>query len=182
MRVWLSVLKEFEQTGCTCVKTESHDYGNGMGSSGTSVDSKCPICHGLGFTLKEINTTYKVGDFAYHEFTLVQVVEVNNGHVNLVDEGGIKCGGRDLEKEMVPLTIDNKVISENFHGIYDVLQSKGSTGLNYPAFHREMEDMWYEACTNPDRSSELIAKATKFVWDILSMQSNTQIEGIPLMR
>ena len=54
MRVKLYVIKEFERTTCSCVKSEYHDYGNGQGSGMISVNGNCPICHGMGFTLKEI--------------------------------------------------------------------------------------------------------------------------------
>ena len=54
MRVKMWVLKEFESTGCDCVRSGSTDYGNGMGSGFVSVNSKCPKCHGLGVILSEV--------------------------------------------------------------------------------------------------------------------------------
>jgi hypothetical protein len=74
---------------------------------------------------------FNVGDWGFYEYKLVQIEEMNEGRITSVRDGYFEMGGCDME--VLPLTLHNKVWSEEFAALRHKLHEKGSSGLNYPA-------------------------------------------------
>jgi hypothetical protein len=87
------------------------------------------------------------GDFIFFEFELSQIEEMKNKRITQVSTGHIQCSGQDLSYACRPLSMDIKVISDNFEYYSDKFhQSKFSHILNYPDIHRKLVEMWTLAC------------------------------------
>ena len=108
-----------------------------------------------------IMTTRKwdVGDMCYHDFELCQVDKVeDDGKVSELTTGYVHKCTMDFRDEMLPVTIQNKLISEYYSNVsHDV--HKMNCGLNFPDIARYIEAHWHETCSGVKaRSKEYVNK------------------------
>jgi len=93
---------------------------------------------------------FHVGDWVFCEFELGQIAEMEDGRVtNFATEHG-SLGSYDLTDRCVPLTMPMKRIASTFEWHSRKLHDHGSPGLNYPAIHRWLVDLWVKTCAHAD--------------------------------
>lgn len=135
----------------------------------------------LNFMTKQ---NFKVGDWGYHDFKLVQIREIDeNGQVNRVTDGNFEMSGWKLN--FYPLTLETKSLSESFEYYSNQVRTKGRNGgLNIPNFNREMVRRWEECCDNLDNRPFVTAelnRTTHFVREIeeeLDGRKQKEVQGI----
>lgn len=156
-----------------------------------SSENLCPMSH-CETPPYYINTEvimYKVGDWCVFEFKICQIKEVNKyGHVHLITDDYFEIGSGTGHK-IRPLTIRNKLISDEFEAVSKRIYKNGNVGLNYPDIHNYLIYLWLEACDTPEtekghkRVREIYNQIEEFEAKVIQFsQDSPVIDGISMLR
>ena len=87
---------------------------------------------------------WKVGDWCFFEYELVQIKEVEkDGRVTCLSDGYFKTGSFDARDRIFPLDLQGEIISEYFESKYKTLKRlQGSQALNFPGIHKWFVQEW----------------------------------------
>lgn len=111
-------------------------------------------------------SAWKIGDWAYRGYELVQVKELYKDKVTCVTTGFISMSG-NIDEELCPQNIENKIIAQTLATYWDRIRTaRGSVGLNHPDLSRRFEDFAYRAMTSTDDERvKIMEAASKFQGD-----------------
>ena len=131
---------------------------------------------------------YKVGDWCFHNFELVQILEMEEGNITEVSTGVIRTSSSSLNDRCFPLDLGIKNISSTTKYWYDKLHSSDNRSLNYPDIVRELERLWAGVCDiyikegkESSRLEEANSKIAIFAKKIIEQVENTRdiyVEGV----
>jgi len=134
---------------------------------------------------------FKVGDWCYNEFELKIIKNMVGEEVEEVSTGYLNLFGRFLT--CFPLTLEIKMISENFKFWEDEIRKKDkevNANLNWPGIHGRFVDRWEKCCeahlANKPKEREKFYEdvegfAKKWI-NKLSEEQSKEIDGIPIFR
>lgn len=127
---------------------------------------------------------WNVGDWVVFDLRIGQIQEIRDGGCATFSDGYINSSGMLFER-FRPLTLDNKLISENFKHYYDKLREiDGEAGFNYPGISQYFAQLALDSIdaikTDQSRAREMLDRARDFVIDA-NLYKPT-IQGIPLFR
>lgn len=88
---------------------------------------------------------WKVGDWCFFDYELVQIQKVENGNVRSVSTGIIGSSG-NLSERCFPLSLEIVRLSGYAKSWSDKLRSVTPSVLNYPDIHRKLVEIWVEGC------------------------------------
>jgi hypothetical protein len=128
-------------------------------------------------------TNWKLNDFCFWEYELVQITEIKDGRIREVTTGYISAGSSDFSDRILPITIKTKIISEAFKEYSNRLHSM-NCGLNYPDIHRYLVNKWYEACllNNNEAIKIIYDEINKFILDLKEITYSKTVNGIKVFR
>lgn len=135
-------------------------------------------------------TEYKVGDWVFYEFRLVQIKEIEEGKVTQISDGFFSTFGLDLGHNIVPLTLKNKCVSDRTRVVYENLyESAGSSKwkyLNWPEIHPKFVSLWLDLCNNlitkDEISYDCIYDLKDKILAAIDLVNKIRAEGIRLFR
>lgn len=122
---------------------------------------------------------FKVGDWGYHEFELVQVTEIDDNWV-IVTTGRIEsCGNINL----YPLSIGSKLTSEYVSYYKEELRKVGRN-LNWPDIHRKYVSMWKDIVEETDdkRREELHYDVRNFTSRCIESLNDASVDNVKIFR
>jgi hypothetical protein len=97
---------------------------------------------------------YKVGDWVVCEFKIQQIKKISeDGRITEVCDGYFYHSGWSLNNHIFPLTARNKIISEEFDGIYSKiheLDNKYRININFPVIIDYLITEWVKVMANAD--------------------------------
>lgn len=133
---------------------------------------------------------WKVGDMCFFEFELSQVKEVKGGNVIEVSTGYIRTStGSGFNDRSFPVTLEIKLISNEYDSWSREIHKKGLRELNFPDIHRWLVAHWATTCQKPsegDRLKERYGELSDFAREILDKCEESRkfvtSYGIPLFR
>ena len=133
--------------------------------------------------MKGENMEIKEGDWLFYEFRLVKVKEIENSHIT-VSTGWIEMGNISAD-HCFPLTLSNKIISDQFDDLYQKLH-KNYRNLNWPDIRRWMANKWAEACAVSENEKEMRRRfsdeANDYVNEIISEAENLSFKTVGGMK
>jgi hypothetical protein len=134
-----------------------------------------------------MKTNYKVGDWVFCEFKLQKIEGIEEDRIISVSDGFICHGGYSLNDNCFPLTLQNKVISDEIKSYSDRLHKEGSNSLNYPDIHGWLVEHWVKMCQTTDNEAlkKLYSDADNFTNAILNRCRDLRQEtknGIKIFR
>lgn len=130
---------------------------------------------------------YKVGDWVIHDYKIHQVTAAENGKVQELSTGFIRCSGNDLEVR--PLTLKNKVYAERFESYYrDLGDVTGANALNWPDINRYFAELCFKAID--DKTNYKDGEVNKFLLEgqdfvrktIDALRGVDSVNGVRLFR
>lgn len=131
-------------------------------------------------------TNYKKDDWVFYNFRLVQIKEIEEGKITQISDGFFSTHGLDLGKNVVPLTVRNKCISDEIKAVYydDLYRMKGTRHLNWPEIHSKLVDLWLALCKTKKKeiSYNRIYDFRDKVVAAAEEANNITVEGINLLR
>ena len=133
-------------------------------------------------------TDYKRGDWVFYEFELVQIHRTENGQVKeIADDGWFTISGQDLSSGIVPLTLENKLISNEVKSVYDDLyKTSGTQHLNWPDIHSKFVDLWLVLCDKQAKKERVSYSCIHDLRDKIVAATETVnnicVDGIKLLR
>ena len=92
--------------------------------------------------------SFKIDDWVYYEFELVQVREIENDKVTKVSDGSFNTWANDLNPYCFPMNMDMKKISDYVKSVFDDIKEYNLNCLNYPDIKRKFVEYWVEMCEN----------------------------------
>lgn len=131
---------------------------------------------------------WKIGDWCYYEHELHQVMAVDaQGRVDELSNGHIRGGGLDNRAWMVPVTLENKVISETVEAAKDeVHRASERLNLNWPDLAYKFRCLWIEfvdAVEDGEKEAWRPVEAFKQkLLDAIRKQKDVEVDGVPLFR
>ena len=93
-----------------------------------------------------MSTKYKLNDWVFYNFKLVQITKIEGVNITGVSDGFFSTYGNYLNRNIVPLTLKNKTISDSFEELYNKIHSFPDLGWNYPDIHKCFIEQWMESC------------------------------------
>lgn len=125
----------------------------------------------------------EIGDFVFFEFKLVQIKEVTeDGRVTDVSDGYFSIVSSDLSSRILPITLTNKIVSEEYMDQSKYLHKYGNPGLNYPDIHRHLVGMWLEDCNALSAGEKAPNDVRGFVKKVLDSYKKIEVDGVILLR
>lgn len=124
---------------------------------------------------------WKVGDWAIHDYEIVQIKRIEDDIME-VSTGMFATSGYRLGERLRPLTLRNKRIAEYSDYYYKELKElKGEGGFNYPDIHRYFSQVTRDAIDSDDENVRAIqGKLPAFVEAASKYQPI--IDGVSLFR
>ena len=110
-------------------------------------------------------TKWKIGDWAYKGYELVQVKEMDGDEVRSVTTGFIMSSSNNFEERLFPQTMANKLVAETIEVYWDrVRNARGGCTLNHPDLNRKFEDFAWQAMSLPEGEARIpvMEAAAKF--------------------
>lgn len=124
--------------------------------------------------------TWKAGDWAIHDRSIVQIKEIRDGGGCSVSDGSFETSGNLLPR-LRPLTLRNKRAAEWFDWHYNELRKiNGERGFNYPDIHRLFSQLTLQAIDGAEDDKEPYEAAQEFVR--LARDYVPVIRGVALFR
>jgi len=107
---------------------------------------------------------FKIDEWVYYEFELVQVKEIEDGKVTKVSDGSFNTWANDLTPYCFSMNMDMKKISDYVKSMFDDINNFNLNCLNFPDIKRKFVEYWVEMCENyySDYDKYITIK-TKFV-------------------
>jgi len=139
----------------------------------------------------------KQGDWVWWEFKLCMVDNIRyidsiKGLMHFDYRDGHFCYGAGRSEngkamgECYPLSLRNKVISEEFYRNSTRVHKEGNNGLNYPDIHRHFVKLWHKACDLPEDDTEGLKKVYTESQDFTQMMIDASkyqvINGVRVFR
>ena len=107
-------------------------------------------------------------DWVFHDFKLGQI-HLDKPYERFLD-GSFETSG-DMKSWSVPLSMRNKVISEQYEYWSNRLHKEGNNGLNFPDIHRWLVSHWFETASSEKDTKEFYeqryGELKKFAEEIL---------------
>lgn len=129
---------------------------------------------------------YKKGDWCFHDYELVQILEVDGGRITEVSDGSFRKCGNSLDVQ--PLSLRNNRLCDYWtYYERELRKAEGRTNLNWPDIHRYFVDTWNQACLTETNEGLVAIQDTlkKFVdtaiAEILGAKQK-EIDGVGLFR
>ena len=116
---------------------------------------------------------FKVKDWCFCEFELVQIQKIEDGQIHGVTDGYIDHGG-NLTNECFPLNFEVILISEKFRDYWNAIikTCHPKTGNA----HSRLVEWWTECCENKDDEREILRICKMAEELVKKMQSAVEIE------
>ena len=132
-------------------------------------------------------TDYKRGDWVFYEFKLAQIYRIEDGQVKEVKNGLFTISGWDLSSSIVPLTLKNKLTSDEVRSVYDDLyKTSGTQHLNWPDIHSKFVDLWLVLCNKQAKKERVSYSCIHDLGDKIVAAAETAnnicVDGIKLLR
>ena len=97
---------------------------------------------------------FKVDDWVYHEFELVQIKEIEDDKVTKVTDGVFSTWSMDLNKYCFPIDMEIKQISDMVKEHYQEINNINFRCLNLPDIHRKFVEYWVEMCESVNEEQD----------------------------
>lgn len=130
---------------------------------------------------------WKVGDWCFCQFKLMQIVEMEGDVVTSVTDGSFRLSSSSLNNVCFELNLRNKNISDTVAYYSDKVHQLKHNALNHPDINRELIKRWVEMClTNGERElKEMYESIGRFYQQIHSYVDTERyktIEGVSIIR
>ena len=123
---------------------------------------------------------YKVGDFCFYKFQLVQILKMNGNLITAVSDGNIKTtSGEDgYLTSICPLTLTNIANSNAMMRIKKELENK-TRNINWTHIHSYLIEKWIDICNTEDvkKRNDIWEKVQNFKWKIIDIY-NGYVDGV----
>lgn len=126
-------------------------------------------------------------DFVFFEFELAQITETEEGRINEISTGYIRCSGRDLSDRCFPLSLSQIRLSGTFERVSRELHGLNGS-LNYPDIHRYLVSLWVDASNcieNIPECDKILQRLSDFKIKILEATKSLNdvfVDGVKLYR
>jgi hypothetical protein len=103
-------------------------------------------------------TGFKKGDWCFHEFQLKKIKEAEGGNVKSVTDGFFETSSNSLNDTCFPMTLEIKVVSDEFAFWEKRLRDEAKEIRNWPDLHRELVSRWAITCHMADDNEHVEEK------------------------
>jgi len=127
---------------------------------------------------------WKIGDWAYNGYELVQVKKMDGDEVRCVTTGFIQWSSNNYEQYLFPQTLANKQVAETIEVYWDRLRNaRGGCTLNHPDLNRKFKDFAWQAMSLPEGEARnsVMEAALKFQQECSQKLSDmilTQVDDV----
>jgi hypothetical protein len=129
---------------------------------------------------------FKIGDWCFYEFKLVQIEDTEENRITAVSDGYVTRRSYDLSDRCYPMEMKVKLISDDVY--YWSKQFQLVKNLNHPDIHRKLVEIWVDMCENKNDDAKL-----KVLYERLNAFSETimkkvkdlsleEVEGVKIFR
>lgn len=125
---------------------------------------------------------FKVGDFCYSEFDLVEIKEIekNPTRITEISDGYFNRVSHNLNDDCLPISLRTKILSEKVKEYHSKISELSSPNLNFPDIHRKYVHDWKQMCLAEDaqEATEMLRKLENFTYSIIEKVNQNQLEEI----
>ena len=130
-----------------------------------------------------MSAAFIAGDWVFCEYELRQVTRTDGDRVTDTTTGMFSHGGYDLSDRCFPLSIETKLISEQYEYWSGQIHAKAAHGVNHPDIHRWLVDHWASTMRMDKSNHEArLEELKRFADHIIAASSGDSGYGFPLMR
>jgi hypothetical protein len=133
--------------------------------------------------------SFKVDDWVYYEFELVQIREIEDGKITKISDGMFNTWSTDLTPYCFSMDMDMKKISDYVKSKFDDINEINLNCLNHPSIKHKFVDYWVEMCENyTSNYDKYVTEKTKFetfyneVITTLTGIKSLFIDGVKIIR